>query len=396
MKTLNKIVITHLDNEIISPSTVMISYEDNEVCDLNVYYDGNESLVGNIYLGYVKDIVKNINAAFVEFSDGVVGYLPLEDTPYTVFANKKNTDKLCLGDKIIVQVVKDKIKTKDYYLTTRFGISGRYTVLTCGDSRISISSKIKDAAFSEAAKEQFSRYITEGYGFILRTNSYNAKVSDIEDEIVSLKKTYENIVTFGVTRPGKTMLYSSENALLTGIRDRIKDNNISIVTDIPAIYEDILNMCKRYELNPELKLYNDDYELYKLYSINSLLTSAVSKRVWLKSGGYLIIEVTEALTVIDVNTGKYESKINKEEAFFKINKEAAKEIARQLRIRNISGIIIVDFINMSSEENYNELTSYMKQLLSRDYTKATVIDTTKLGLMEITRKKITEPFILKR
>ena len=395
MKTLNKIVITHMDNDIISPATVMAFYENDVITDFSCYYDDSKSLVGNIYLGYVKDIAKNINAAFIEIADGVKGYLPLEESKYAIFANNKNTDKLCQGDKVIVQVAKDAIKTKDCVLTTKFSLAGRYACITHGDTRLSISKKIKDENFEESIKEVANSLDLEKFGLIFRTNSQNATLDEIKAEIEDLTDAYNQITKFGITRPGKTCLYTKENPILTTLRDRIKDDNYVITTDVSDIYNDLNDLFSNYKLKPEIKLYNDEYELYKLYSLNSLLTSLASKKVWLKSGGYLIIEATEALTSIDVNTGKYDKGSNKEAAILKINKEAAEEIARQLRLRNISGIIIVDFINMASPESMSELISFTKEKLKNDYIQTNFVDITKLGLMEITRKKVTQAFILR-
>ena len=384
-----------MDNDIISPATVMAFYENDVITDFSCYYDDSKSLVGNIYLGYVKDIAKNINAAFIEIADGVKGYLPLEESKYAIFANNKNTDKLCQGDKVIVQVAKDAIKTKDCVLTTKFSLAGRYACITHGDTRLSISKKIKDENFEESIKEVANSLDLEKFGLIFRTNSQNATLDEIKAEIEDLTDAYNQITKFGITRPGKTCLYTKENPILTTLRDRIKDDNYVITTDVSDIYNDLNDLFSNYKLKPEIKLYNDEYELYKLYSLNSLLTSLASKKVWLKSGGYLIIEATEALTSIDVNTGKYDKGSNKEAAILKINKEAAEEIARQLRLRNISGIIIVDFINMASPESMSELISFTKEKLKNDYIQTNFVDITKLGLMEITRKKVTQAFILR-
>ena len=395
MKTLNKVVITHLDNEIIAPSTVMVFYKDDAITDFSCHYDENKSLVGNIYLGYVKDIAKNINAAFIEIADGIKGYLPLEETKYAVFANNKNTDKLCQGDKIIVQVAKDAMKTKDLVLTTKFSLAGRYSCITHGDTRISISKKIQDEEFTTSVLDATKDLVSDKYGVIFRTNSYGADLDEIKSEIISLRDKYDEIKSIGITRPGKTCLYIKEHPIIATLRDRIMDEDCTIITDVKSIYDEATELFKSYNLKPVIKLYDDDYELYKLYSLNSLVESLNNKKVWLKSGGYLIIESTEALTAIDVNTGKYDKGSNKEAAILKINMEAVAEIALQLRLRNISGIIIVDFINMTEPENMSKLIAFMKTCLKEDFIQANFVDVTKLGLMEITRKKVTSAFVLK-
>lgn len=393
---MNKIVITRLDNKITAPATAMIFYDNDKACDFKCIYDDSESILGNIYLGYVKDIVKNINAAFVEIADGVKGYLPLEEAKYAIFANNKNTDKLCQGDKIIVQVVKDRIKTKDYVLSTKFSLAGRYVCLTHGDTRLSISKKIKDDAFKELIYSEFQQNCFEDFGLIFRTNSINVPIEVIKAEVDELKEKYHNIVTYKVMRSGKTRIYNKDNVIIETLRDMITTDEVIIITDLEDVYNSVNSMKSTYKMNFTTKLYDDEYELYKLYGLNSLISEITSKKVWLKSGGYIIIENTEAFTAIDVNTGKYDKGSNKEAAILKINKEAAAEIARQLRLRNISGMIIVDFINMNSPESVSELINFTRTELQKDFIQANVVDITKLGLMEITRKKISEPFILKK
>lgn len=396
MKTLNKIVITHLDNEIMKSATVMAYYDNDVITDFSCYYDDEESLVGNIYLGYVKDIAKNINAAFIEIADGIKGYLPLEESNYAIFANNKNTDKLCQGDKVIVQVTKDAIKTKDAVLTTKISLAGRYSCITHGDLRVSVSKKIKDEEFTNALKEMSNSIDLSRFGVIFRTNSYGVSFDDINKEINELALKYDEITSYGVMRPGKTCLYKKENPILTELRDKINDNEIIVITDNTSLHKEISDMFLAYGIENVVKLYDDDYELYKLYSLTTLVSNISAKKVWLKSGGYLIIEETEALTSIDVNTGKYDKGSNKEAAILKINMEAAEEIARQLRLRNLSGIIIVDFINMTLPENMAKLISFTKCELAKDHIQSSFVDITKLGLMEITRKKIREPFRLKK
>ncbi len=393
---MNKIVITHLDNEIMAPATVMVSYENDKATDFTCVYDADESRLGNIYLGYVKDIAKNINAAFIEIEDGIKGYLPLEEAKYAVFANVKNTDKLCQGDKILVQVAKDRIKTKDYALTTKFSLAGRFSCITHGDTRFSISKKIHDESLKESLQTEFEVYSGNSYGLILRTNSQKATVAQIKTEIEELVKKYKDIVNYGVMRPGKTCLYRKENTIVSKVRDYISDSEVTVITDLKAMYDEIKLMKEFYNMTFSLKLYEEDYELYKLYSMTALISEITSKKVWLKSGGYIIIEPTETLTAIDVNTGKYDKGSNKEAALLKINLEAATEIARQLRLRNISGMIIVDFINMQNSDSVSELILHTRQELRKDAVQTNFIDVTKLGLMEITRKKISEPFTIKK
>ena len=188
-------------------------------------------------------------------------------------------------------------------------------------------------------------------------------------------------------------MFSVPPAWLQDIRDSRDDELDEIVTDSPLLFDRLSAFVKETcpTLSGRLRLYTDDYSLHKLYSLETELERALSERVWLKSGGFLVIQPTEAMTVIDVNTGKFTGKKNAEETFLKLNLEAAREIALQIRLRNLSGIIIVDFIDMETEESREELMRYLDSLLSSDQIKTTLVDMTKLGLVEITRKKVRRP-----
>ena len=304
----------------------------------------NDNVVGNIYCGYVKDVVKNINGAFVLFDDNKKGYLSLKDF--------KNPVKQ--GDKVLVQVSGDKIKTKDYSLTSRINLNSECLVLTVGNTGISVSRKIKDKDIREDLKSTLSVKKNDVYGFIIRTNALDFSKEDILKQADDLINQLEDLKKrFAFVTPDVVYIY-----------DTLKEHN-DMVT---------------YNDNSKISLCNK-------YSLETHLNRLLSKKVWLKSGAYLIIEPTEALTVIDVNTGKADLKTNKESTFKKINLEAAKEIALQMKLRNISGIIIVDFINMSNNKDYDILTHEMSEYLTNDFSISNVVDITKLGLMELTRKK---------
>ena len=328
------------------------------------------SLVGNVYCGYVKDIVKNINAAFVEFDNDKKGFLSLKGIPYKVKS----------GDKILVQVVADKIKTKDYVLTWKINIKGKYCVLTVGNTQLSISKKITDTDNREKYKKLLKHHLTEEYGFIIRTNSKSATIDEISKDMETLAETYKLYSEKLLYLKAKSAIYTNE-LCLEECREFIKKYNGEVLTDNRNVFDNLKNNIPI--------IYNDNSKisLTNKYSLDKHLKRALSTHVWLKSGAYIIIEHTEAMTVIDVNTGKADLHTNRNKTFLKINIEAAKEIARQLQIRNISGTIIVDFINMQFTEDYDILRNEMNFFISNDYLQCNVLDFTKLGLLEITRKK---------
>ena len=310
----------------------------------------NDNVVGNIYCGYVKDVVKNINGAFVLFDDNKKGYLSLKDF--------KNPVKQ--GDKVLVQVSGDKIKTKDYSLTSRINLNSECLVLTVGNTGISVSRKIKDKDIREELKSTLSVKKNDVYGFIIRTNAVDFSKEDILKQADDLINQLEDLKKrFAFVTPKAALL--KKDYLQDLISELKKHGELSIITDVVYIYDTLKE-------HNDMVTYNDNSKisLCNKYSLETHLNRLLSKKVWLKSGAYLIIEPTEALTVIDVNT---------------------KEIALQMKLRNISGIIIVDFINMSNNKDYDILTHEMSEYLTNDFSISNVVDITKLGLMELTRKK---------
>lgn len=356
----------------------------------------NTPKIGDIYVGRVKDVVKNINAAFIEFEKNVVGYYSLIENHTPVYLNKKNTDKLCEGDTILVQIKKEAVKTKSLTLTSDISLAGKYIVLNLNKSGVGISSKIKDIEFKSNVTKVLEDIINNSefnIGVVVRTNAVNADLEDIKNELTLLIKRYSNIVETAKTRTIYTKVYSEDKEYLKMLKGAYEGEIDEIVTDDINVYEDILNVYSEDVNNKfKVKFYEDEIlPLYKLYSIESLIKDVLSKKVWLKSGGYLVIEPTEAMTVIDVNTGKCTKGKDIEKTSYNINIEAAEEVAYQLKLRNISGIIIIDFINMSSEENKSDLINYLKRLIAKDRIKTDFIEMTKLELVELTRKKVEKP-----
>lgn len=364
----NLLVISEVKNKILG-----FQFEEDSLCRIHDFH--SDTLVGNIYCGYVKDVVKNINAAFVEIDDENKGFLSLKGIPFSVKQ----------GDKILVQVSSDKVKTKDYLLTWKLNIPSDALVLVVGGTGINISKKIKDNVIRDELKNSLSKYQSENYAFIIRTNATSYTFEQLQQQAEYLINLYDEYKKKRIFAKPKTSIYK-KNHLLDFCKEFSKKNDSKIITDLDYIYNNLTT-------NHIDILFNDDSKisLKNKYSLEKHINNALSKHVWLKSGAYLVIEQTEAMTVIDVNTGKADVITNRSNTIFRVNQEAAKEIARQIKIRNISGTIIVDFINMDKNESYDNLIYYMKECVSLDYTLCSVIDITKLGLMEITRKKQEKP-----
>ena len=357
---------------------------------------GQASLIGNIYVGLVKKIVPGIRAAFVEVADGQNGYYSLEENHHHFFLNQGNHDRVKEGDLLLVQVERDPVKTKLMMLTARINLTGRYTALTCGHPGLAFSSKLKGVgtqAFKDCVREQLNRFPTDRYGLIVRTNAAGVKPEQIVSEANSLLAQMEKMLREANCRTAGSLMMKATPAWIQGVRDAKDDELEEVVCEGKAQYEELITFVQSVcpDLESRIRLYDDDYALMKLYRLESALEEALSERVWLKSGGFLVIQPTEALTVIDVNSGKSVGKKTTEETFYHLNLEAAREIAHQIRLRNLSGIIIVDFIDMDEEEHKLSLMSELRRLLESDQVKTNVIDMTPLGLVEITRKRVRRP-----
>lgn len=388
----NKLIITKLNENIISAI-----YENNDMVQVNVEPCASNHILGNIYIGKVKNIVKNINAAFIEIGNGQMGYLSLSDARNPLFTNIKNNTNINIGDNLIVQVERDGIKTKAPVLTTNISFTGKYGVLIHGKSSVGISSKIGDEKERTRLRKLMEKYRSEQYGLILRTNAANASDELIKAELDLLKHEYETLLQYGVHKSVFSLLYQTPPDYISGIKDIYGTVINEIVTDDMELYNSAHHYLELYQKEDitKLHLYEDKLlSLANLYSVSTKLEHALREKVWLKSGGTIIIQPTEALTVIDVNTGKaIHGKKDKYETFYKINKEAAVEIAKQIRLRNISGIIIIDFINMEKQEQRDDLLRELERLFKKDPIKTTLVGMTSLNLVEVTRKKLKRPLL---
>ena len=364
-----------------------ILFEDGKAMEIRCYEA--DSILGNVYRARVSNLSPNINAAFVDIKKGESCYLSMDDY---------HGEKLKVGDLVTVQVVRDKIKTKRYAVTTDISLQGDYAVTTLF-APVGVSSKITDSARKKELKtlmqnlliaEQDAQfYLAEGnvaeierikkltLGGIIRTQAEHAEDAAITREIEGQARLLYSIMKKSEYATQYTCLYHTEVEYIKDIRRMHALQDVEIVTDIPEVTEAI----------SEIPLFTDEYTLTLRYSLASLLEKTLSKRAYLKSGAYLVIEPTEAMTVIDVNSGKSIKGKNAEEQFLKINIEAAKEIARQLRLRNISGIVMIDFINMKEESHNHELMKNLAEYVRTDPVRTTVVDMTKLGLVELTRQK---------
>lgn len=386
-----KLVITKWNNQIISAL-----FEKQNMIQVNVDPVEETSRFGNIYVGKVKNIVKNINAAFVEIDNRNMCYLSLNEVTAPIYKTTPNK-QVCVGDEFLIQISKEDVKTKAPVGTTNLSFTGKYVVIVHGKSKIGISAKIDSDAERKRLKAIVDPYASMEYGIVVRTNASKAEESLIVAEIKTLIEQYQKVVTQGIYRNRFTLVYHTPRAYLCAIRDSFSKDIEEIITDDIDLFEQMkeyLNQNQKEDLD-KLRFYQDNQlRLNQLYSVEHKLKKALQEKVWLDCGGTLIIQPTEALTVIDVNTGKaIGKKKDIQETFLKVNLEAAKEIAKQIRLRNLSGIIIIDFIDLVSEEAKKQLMNTLEGYLKLDPIHTSLIDMTALNLVEVTRKKVRKPLL---
>ncbi|MDK2807587.1 MAG: ribonuclease, partial [Clostridiales bacterium] len=312
-----------------------------------------------------------------------------------LFANHKKDKKIQVGDTIVVQVTKENVKTKAPFITTNFNFTGKYVVLSHGITKVGISKKMRQEQERNRIKEILNPYKNEAFGLIARTNCEGADASLLIQEIKILTVLYENLLNFGLHKTRFSCIYKAPKTYICSIRDTVTKDLEEILTDDMDIYHEIQEYLSIYqpEDSGKLRFYTEENgRLVSIYGIETKLQKALQKQVWLKSGGSLVIEPTEALTVIDVNTGKaIKGKKQIQETFRKLNIEAAAEIAKQIRLRNLSGIILVDFIDLDAKEAKDELLEQFGAQLKKDRIETNLVDMTALGLVELTRKKVRKP-----
>lgn len=398
MRKLSKLIITRME---VKGSVCLICClaEDGQVMELRLEPLGRKSSLGNIYMGQVENLASNIQAAFVQIAPGERCYFPLSEASQVIYASgRKGNSALRPGDEILVQVSRDAMKGKLPAVTSNLNFTGKYLVLTTGEKKFGLSNKLckeDRTRLSKWLEEEAARPEKE-YGLIVRTNAADASKEEILREFAYLKNQYVKTVVNGRSRTCFSLLYETEPFYMEAVRDVYSRDLEEIVTDVPEIRDRIVAYLE--EISPEetgkVRFYEDSLlPLYKLYRLETALEEIQREKIWLNSGGFLVIQQTEAFVSIDVNSGKFTGRKKAEETYRKINLEAAKEIARQLRLRNLSGIILIDFINMENPDHQDELFHVLQKLLRKDPVKGKAVDITPLHILEMTRKKVRRPVI---
>lgn len=385
----NTLLITKLNGNDMSCIATAL-YSGERLLEITLEPLNQQSILGNIYVGRVKNIVKNLNAAFIEIAPGMPCYYPLDEMKRPLFVKKINSRGLVQGDELVVQVSKENSKSKPPKVTTNLNFTGKYLVLSSENTQIGFSKKLEEQKREELKQELCFGNPGE-LGVIVRTNAADASKEEILEEYEWLKQEYVHLKETAPYRTVFSCLKESTPEYLHILQNVNQSQLTSILTDDLELLGKIRGYLEHFQ--PEdlekLTFYEDGMlSLSKLYRLEHRLGEALQEKVWLKSGGYLVIQPTEALTVIDVNSGKSISKKQVQEHYLAINLEAAEEIAHQLRLRNLSGIIIVDFIDMKSSQSQEQLMQKLRSAVSKDTVPVQVVDMTKLNLVELTRKKV--------
>ena len=375
---------------------VAVMYQ-GAVQELHIERTVSRGLVGNIYVGRVVRILPGMQSAFINIGLERTAFLHVADIwePRNAGAAVRPIERVLFeGQSILVQVIKDPIGTKGARLSTQISIAGRMLVYLPQEKHIGISQRIESEAEREALREKISQLIPqdEQGGFIVRTMAEGATEESLASDICYLRKLWGDIQVLSKTQAPPSMLYQELSLGLRVLRDFVNPETQSIVIDSRENFQKLSTFADEYTpaVVPLLNHYQGERPLFDLHGVEDEIQKALARRVELKSGGYLIIDQTEAMTTVDVNTGGFVGVRSFDDTIFKTNLEAAQTIARQLRLRNLGGIIITDFIDMESEEHRQAVLAEFNKALARDHTRLTVNGFTALGLVEMTRKRTRE------
>lgn len=371
--------------------------------EIYIERSSNSSMVGNVYRGKVSRVLPGMQAAFVDIGHEKAAFLHASDiVPHTECVNphEKEHFKVCdisalvrQGQDILVQVVKDPISTKGARLTTDITLPSRYLVFMPDSAHVGVSQKIESDEERNRLKSIVSKFVDkEVGGFIVRTAAEGISEKEIEQDALLLKRMWLNIKKSYKEAKAGTILHEDLSIAFRLLRDFVGNDIDKIRVDSGLAFKELVKYSNEFvpEMVGKIEHYSGDTPLFDLYDVENEIQRALDRRVQLKSGGSLVIDQTEAMTTIDVNTGAFVGHRNLEDTIFNTNVEAAAAIARQLRLRNLGGIIIIDFIDMSDATHRDRVMQALLTELAKDRAKTTVSDFSELGLVEMTRKRTRE------
>lgn len=362
--------------------------------------EGNAAAIGDIFVAKVTNVANQIHAAFIMYAPNKKGYLPIHAKYTPIITNRQYDGRILAGDEIIVQLEKEAVRTKEPVFTMNLSLAGKYSVISYANTYKGVSKKC-----TKLEREQLRTAIPQeiAFGVVVRTNAalLLSKLDEehsldilkpVTDEINYLNRRMSSLVQQGIYRTCYSRIWQSPPNYLTTMRDEGIVYQ-QIITDNSKVYQELKDFAALYmpEQIANISMYQDNsYPLQKLYRVETQISELLSRKIWLKSGAYLVIEKTEAMYVIDVNSGKNIMKKETAAYIYEINIEAANEIMRQIRLRNLTGMILVDFINMDEADKTDGLLQELRALAKKDHIQTTIVDMTALGLVEITRRKTTK------
>jgi ribonuclease G len=386
----------------ITPNETRVAWVENGVLqEVWVERTKKRGLVGNIYWGKIDRVLPGMQAAFVDIGLSRAAFLHVSDVSQALIAERAPNDPddisklLYEGQKIMVQVVKDPLGTKGARVTMQVSIPSRLLVYMPGEKTLGVSQKIEQPEERERLKD-IIRQIPECTefqgGVIIRTVAEGAEFHELRADLIYLQRLWQGILTKSAQAKKPKLIYEDLPLYLRILRDIPNDGIEKIRVDSAETYQKMKDFAKMYvmEISEKLGHYKGDRPIFDLYSIEDEIQNALEKRVELKSGGYLIIDQTEAMTTIDVNTGGFVGHKNLEETIYRTNLEATQAIARQLRLRNLGGIIILDLIDMEDDEHKKHVYEALVKALGKDRVKTSISEISRLGLIEMTRKRTRE------
>lgn len=397
-------MISEIIIDVGSDETRVALLEDKELVELYIERSEHERLVGNIYKGKVRSVLPGMQAAFIDIGYDKNAFLyvgdiisqkglyPEDDECEEEIRDVNIEDVVSQGQEITVQVIKEPIDTKGPRVSTHITLPGRYLVLLPNANYTGISRRIEKQEERERLKEIAERIKPEGMGLIVRTAAEGVEESEFMQDVNFLTRLWGKIKQKEGSGVVPRVIHRDLNLIYRVVRDLFTWNIDKLVINDRQAYTKVLELVE--VISPALKsrveYFSKNHDIFDYYQVESKVEKALARKIWLKCGGYLVIDQTEALTVIDVNTGKYVGSTDLEETVLKTNLEAAKEIAKQLRLRDIGGIIIIDLIDMDLEDHQQMVLDTLKQALKKDRTRTMVVGITSLGLVEMTRKKIRQ------
>ncbi len=389
--------------------------ETKQLAELYVELPEQERMVGDIYKGVVENVIKGMDACFVDIGLGqnaflrfsdigefFEGYGPIQDDSDDIETwkmqereKKRRKIPLVSNQEILVQITKEPINKKGARVTSEISLAGRFMVLVPGYDHVGVSKKIENVREKRRLKRLAQKIRPKGFGIIVRTVAAKKDLPVLKADMENLLRTWDKIEKKARKEKGSMLLYKDMGMVSSIIRDLFTPNVNRVIVDSRKLYREITNYLKDVSpyLVPRVELYRGLNPIFDEYGIEKEVNKTLGRKIWLKSGGYILFDQTEALVAIDVNSGKYIGRGNHDESSLKINLEAADEIARQLRLRDLGGIVVIDFIDMIAEEKRRKLVTEFRKKLRKDRAKTSTTMISEFGLIEMTRERVRPSLI---